>query len=397
MTQAHPSPRTSPGRLPSTTSSPDPVADPIRVLWLIKGLGPGGAERSLVDAAPHVDRERFRYSAAYLLPWKDHLADELRSAGVPTRCLRMRRDARSIVDPAPEEAGEGRTIDLVHAHLPSAAIGARLGLAGARRPAIISTEHNVWQRLRPMTRRLDALTFGMQDGAIAVSAAVRTSMGPRRRHPQVTVIPNGVDVSGLRSAALAGGEARARAGATAGRAGDRHRRRRDTEEGPSRVGRGGATGPRDRAGHPLRDRRVTGRRSSRCVRRSRQPVWSIASSSPGYRPKAARLMPAFDVYCLPSFYEGMPVSLLRPWHSGSPAWRRRSAASRKSRRTAVTRCWYRRGSRTCSPTGSFGSWSTRISARGSAPRARGTADGFDVRTTVGRTEALYSRVLDGRR
>jgi glycosyltransferase involved in cell wall biosynthesis len=30
----------------------------------------------------------------------------------------------------------------------------------------------------------------------------------------------------------------------------------------------------------------------------------------GYRPVAGRLMRAFDVYCLPSRHEGMPVSLL---------------------------------------------------------------------------------------
>src|SRR5207237_8777860 len=50
-----------------------PPARRARVLWLIKGLGPGGAERLLVAAAPFVDRERFEVEACYLLPWKNHL------------------------------------------------------------------------------------------------------------------------------------------------------------------------------------------------------------------------------------------------------------------------------------------------------------------------------------
>ncbi len=49
----------------------------IRVLWLTKGLGPGGAERLLLSFAHHADRDRFELHAAYLLPWKDHLVAHL--------------------------------------------------------------------------------------------------------------------------------------------------------------------------------------------------------------------------------------------------------------------------------------------------------------------------------
>ena len=64
---------------------------PRRVLWLVKGLGPGGAERLLVAAAAHHDRARFDITCAYLLPWKDHLTDQLESAGVRTVWVVVRK------------------------------------------------------------------------------------------------------------------------------------------------------------------------------------------------------------------------------------------------------------------------------------------------------------------
>jgi glycosyltransferase involved in cell wall biosynthesis len=372
------------------------VADPIRVLWLIKGLGPGGAERSLVDAAPHVDRQRFRYSAAYLLPWKDHLADELRTAGVPTRCLQMRNAGDPSWIPRLRRLVKEERIDLVHAHLPSVATGARLGLAGVGRPAIISTEHNVWQRLRPMTRRLDALTFGMQEAAIAVSAAVRTSMGPRRRHPQVTVIPNGVDLTNLRTSALPAAEARAELGLPA--------------DAPV-IGTVGGVTPKK--GHLVLVEAA--RRVLETVPETRfvivglpaddLPVRAAIESGgladrvilAGYRPKAARLMPAFDVYCLPSFYEGMPVSLLEAMALGLP-----SVATTVG---GIPEVAADGRDALLVPPGEPGVLADRLvrllgdaelRAR-LAAGARETANGFDIRTTVKRTEALYSMVIEARR
>ena len=40
---------------------------------LIKGLGIGGAEKLITEAANYWDRDRFDYRVAYLLPWKDQL------------------------------------------------------------------------------------------------------------------------------------------------------------------------------------------------------------------------------------------------------------------------------------------------------------------------------------
>ncbi len=56
----------------------------IKVLWLTKGLGPGGAERLLLSFAQKGDHERFDFHAAYLLPWKDHLVARWKPPASPS-------------------------------------------------------------------------------------------------------------------------------------------------------------------------------------------------------------------------------------------------------------------------------------------------------------------------
>ncbi|MFL5799996.1 MAG: glycosyltransferase [Actinomycetota bacterium] len=285
---------------------------------MITGLGPGGAERLLVAAAPHVNRDRFDVSACYLLPWKDHLAADLEAAGIPVRCLDVRRvwdpswvrGLRSVLD----RGGH----DVVHAHLPAAGVGARMAARrmGAGRPAVVYTEHNTWDRYRPVTRRLNARTFAWNDAAIAVSGAVAASI--RARAPEVTVIPNGVDAGGIRRSALPRAEART----ALGLAGD-----------ALVVGTvGGITAKKDHVGLVRAARRVVdacpGARfvfvglaidpepvRAEIGRLGLEDSVTLA----GYRPDAVSLMPAFDVYCLPSRFEGMPVSLLEAMAVGLPS------------------------------------------------------------------------------
>ena len=52
------------------------------VLWLARGLGPGGMERLLVTHARLGDTDRFRYLAAYLTERPRSLRGELEAAGV---------------------------------------------------------------------------------------------------------------------------------------------------------------------------------------------------------------------------------------------------------------------------------------------------------------------------
>src|SRR4051794_11578828 len=118
----------------------------MRVLWLTKGLGPGGAERLLVEQAhAHRHIEGFEFDAAYLLPWKDHLVPELEELGVRTHCLGVKTEAdprwlfrlRSLM--------RRRGYDVIHAHSPlSASFERVMNRTLQRRAAFVYTEHNRW-------------------------------------------------------------------------------------------------------------------------------------------------------------------------------------------------------------------------------------------------------------
>lgn len=173
------------------------------MLWLIKGLGPGGAERLLVAAAAHRDRDRFALTCAYLLPWKRQLAPELEALGVPTLCLDV-HDERD-----PRWAGRLRRlltdepVDIVHAHSPyPAGIGRLIArtLPAKRRPRFVYTLHNTWGSFAPPTRVLNARTMSLDAADIAVSEVVRATV-PERFRTHTEVVIHGVDRERIRQSA----------------------------------------------------------------------------------------------------------------------------------------------------------------------------------------------------
>jgi glycosyltransferase involved in cell wall biosynthesis len=143
-----------------------------RVLILIKGLGRGGAESLVVSGMRHRDLDGFSYRVAYLLPWKDALVPELAALGVPATCLEGARGVGWI-----RRLGsllQEQRIDVVHAHSPYPAVGARL--LRERHTRLVYTEHNVWQRYHRVTYWANALTYARNDLVFAVSEEVRRSV-----------------------------------------------------------------------------------------------------------------------------------------------------------------------------------------------------------------------------
>lgn len=155
----------------------------IRVLWLVKGLGPGGAETLLVSAARVADHERFRYDVAYLLPWKSQLVPRLTAAGARVHLLgRSASDLRWVL--ALRRLVLRERYDVLHLHSPLVAGVARLlvlTLPRRKRPVVVSTEHNTWSSYAWPTRILNALLHTRDAKRYAVSHDVEHSIWPHAR------------------------------------------------------------------------------------------------------------------------------------------------------------------------------------------------------------------------
>ena len=172
-----------------------------RVLWLVKGLGPGGAERLLVEHAASGDHDRFQYHVAYVLDWKRHLVPELEARGVRTHSLGVdsEMDPRWVL--RLERLLHRERFDVVHAHSPLVAAVARVEtrtLGRARRPRFVYTEHNRWPSYRVETRLANRATFSLNDATFAVSDDVRASISSRYRSG-VEVLVHGIDVARVRA------------------------------------------------------------------------------------------------------------------------------------------------------------------------------------------------------
>lgn len=173
----------------------------INVLWLIKGLGSGGAENLLVSSAPHLDRDRFNYSVAYFLPWKNALVADLEAAGLPVTCLNQRKpyDFRALF--SLHRKLKNDHIDILHAHLPYSGIVGRMASKFTPVKSIVYSEHNVWERYHRLTHFANKMTYKWNDAVVAVSEdvenSIRSGMHVNGR-PKLGTITNGVDIDQLK-------------------------------------------------------------------------------------------------------------------------------------------------------------------------------------------------------
>jgi glycosyltransferase involved in cell wall biosynthesis len=185
---------------------------PLRVLWVTKGLGRGGAEHLLVLLARAVrsDDPDIELDVVYALAHKTALVDDLRAAGARVRLLGGGRAGWPI---ALVRAIRSGGYDVIHTHSPVPAAVARLANAGRRRPSVlVHTEHSAWDRYRLPTRAVNALTYRSNAIVFAVSDAVARSIRARPGRPPVEVLHHGVDLARAQRGPLARAQARRRLG-----------------------------------------------------------------------------------------------------------------------------------------------------------------------------------------
>ena len=294
-----------------------------RVLVVIKGLGRGGAEQLLATSARYYDRSRFDYEVAYLLPWKRALAGELENAGVPVTCLGAGSSAADMgwISQLRRLVRE-RGIDLVHVHSPFVAATARSCLGGER--PFVYTEHIEWGSYRRPTYWANLLTYGRNDHVFAVSERVRTSIrsalgrGPLRflPMPPVETLYHGLDPADVAAWQSSPGD-RVALGLPA--------------EGPLV---GVVANLRPQKGH-----RFLLEAAAVVCRRMPEVRFVIVGTGPlegelrrqalelgvgdrvvfaGFREDAPLLCRHFDLFVLPSLYEGLSIALLEAMALGRP-------------------------------------------------------------------------------
>ncbi len=288
----------------------------MRVLHVIKGLGPGGAERLLVSLtaarSPGVEIE-----VAYVLPHKAHLVTELESAGAAVHLL---GGSRGLADPRWPmrliELVRRTRPDVVHLHSPAVASVARVVLRAIRhRPVIVSTEHNVWASFGRATRIANAMTLGLADARFAVSAEVLASTSSRRRD-SIEVVVQGIPVATL-------------AARRTERASARHRLRvgdddvvvmtvanfREKKDYPTLMAAAAAC-----AAHPHLRFAAIGQGPLEAELHALHHQLGLGDRFRflGYHPDPPAVVAGADMFTLASRHEGLPISMLEAMALGVP-------------------------------------------------------------------------------
>jgi L-malate glycosyltransferase len=168
-----------------------------KVMWFIKGLERGGAEGLLATVAPYLDRNEFDYEVVYCFRHVNDLVPEFNRLNVPVFCLELKTD----FDPRGPfrllRLIRNRRPQILHLHLPYTGILGRVigRLAGVR--GIVYTEHSVMEMYNPITRVFNLLTYPLNRTTIAVSGEVQRSIMKHRiaRGNKLLVIRNGVELN----------------------------------------------------------------------------------------------------------------------------------------------------------------------------------------------------------
>lgn len=291
----------------------------IRVLWLIKGLDQGGAERLVVHLGNVRDQKRFHPEVGYLIPARSALVPELEASGIPVRCLSNGRSLdlrwaaelrRWLID---------EPFDILHMHLRHPATVARIvarSLPESVRPKLVFTEHNIWGADNPVTRWTNALTYRLDDATLAVSPVVHQSL-PKWARRRAEVLVHGVDIAEITAVAESRDAVRAELG---------------IDDRTVVVGTISNLRPQKgydtllRAARLLADSDLNvvflsvGHGTHEATLRALHEKLGLGATFRflGQRPDAIRVASAFDIFVLASNFEGFPVAIMEALVLGLP-------------------------------------------------------------------------------
>lgn len=289
----------------------------LRVLWVIKALGPGGAEQLLLNAARVHDHEQFDIECAFLIEDDPSFVADVEAAGVV--CHRLGGGSALSWPLRLRQLIARGGYRVVHVHSPLPGSVARLSTLTLRRrarPTIVTTEHCIWSSYHPATRTLNRWTSRLDAAVLAVSDETLESItGPAARRAETLV--HGIPLSAVSAEASHRDEVRRELGA-----GDDEwvigtvANFREQKDYPNLLA---ALRILVDAGHPVRCVSVGhGPLEAEIRARAEREGLGAHVTFLGKRRDATRIMSAFDVFTLASSWEGLPVAMMEALAIGLP-------------------------------------------------------------------------------
>ncbi len=163
------------------------------VVHVIDRLPPDGAERLIAEVIKNRSRS-LRYRVLCLVEGGELVA-EIENAGVPVDVFSKKEKLDFSLIPQLVSYFKSHQVAVVHTHLFTADVWARIAAKIARTPCVVSTAHSVnsWKRL--VHKVIDWALAMTTDRVIACSATVQTSLLAQRiPASKIITIANGIDL-----------------------------------------------------------------------------------------------------------------------------------------------------------------------------------------------------------
>ncbi len=166
----------------------------ITVLHLIGSLRIGGAEEQLVTIAPKFDREKFRIIVGAMQPGGGFV-DRLAESGIEYSCLNFRVRSWLLYVIRLAALLKKEKVDVLHAHMSSAAKYGRIAGLLAGVPVMVVTDHGQDREKSRWDIAVDRMFNRFTAARVGVTSDVAEIIHTRDNTPKnkIIVISNGVD------------------------------------------------------------------------------------------------------------------------------------------------------------------------------------------------------------